>query len=101
MHPTISQHLVEIAEICKRYNVRRLELFGSAARDSGFSEASDADFLVEFESVSAADLHSFFGIKFELEKLLGVHVDLVEVGSVRNPYVLASMNRDRQSVYGP
>jgi predicted nucleotidyltransferase len=101
MHPTISEHLVEIAQICKRYNVRRLELFGSAARDSGFSDASDADFLVEFESVSAADLHSFFGIKFELEKLLGVNVDLVEVGSVRNPYVLASMNRDRQSVYGP
>ena len=31
--------------------------------------------------------------------LLGRGVDLVEPGAVRNPYVLASINRNRESVY--
>jgi hypothetical protein len=41
----------------------------------------------------------FFGAKTDLEKLLGRGVDLVEPGAVRNPYVLASINRNRESVY--
>ena len=35
----------------------------------------------------------------DLEKLLGRGVDLVEPGAVRNPYVLASINRNREAVY--
>ena len=101
MIPSISQHLSEIADICKRYKVRRLELFGSASREHDFSPASDADFLVKFDPLTGADLHSFFGVKEELEKVLGLKIDLVEEGSVRNPYILADINRNRQSVYGP
>lgn len=41
----------------------------------------------------------FFGAKTDLEKLLGRGVDLVEPGAVRNPYVLASINRNREAVY--
>jgi uncharacterized protein len=101
MHPVIAQHLPAISAICERYNVRRLELFGSAARGSDFrAGSSDADFLIEFATKDSADLHSFFGIKAELEELLGLSVDLVETGAVRNPYVLADINRSRQSVYG-
>ena len=32
MHPTIAQHRPGIAAICQRFNVRRLDVFGSAAR---------------------------------------------------------------------
>jgi predicted nucleotidyltransferase len=100
MHPAISQHHAAIAAICQRYGISRLEVFGSAARADDFSpDTSDADFLVEFVSGSQPGLSAFFGAKADLEQLLGRGVDLVEPGAVRNPYVLASINRNREAVY--
>jgi predicted nucleotidyltransferase len=53
MHALIDRHLSEIAALCRRYGVRRLEVFGSAARGIDFDPAtSDADFLVEFNAES-------------------------------------------------
>jgi len=100
MHAAIAQHRDAIAAICLRYRISRLEVFGSAARADDFDPAcSDADFLVEFAENAPPDLRSFYGAKSELEQLLGRGVDLVEPGAVRNPYVLASINRHREPVY--
>ncbi|MDP3798562.1 MAG: nucleotidyltransferase domain-containing protein [Polaromonas sp.] len=100
MHPAIAQHRSGIAAICQRYRISRLEVFGSAARADDFNPASsDADFLVEFAPEAHTGLDEFFGAKTALEQLLGRSVDLVEPGAVRNPYVLASINRNRESVY--
>lgn len=100
MHAAIAQHRSGIAAICQRYRIRRLEVFGSAARADDFDpQSSDADFLVEFAPGVQPDLQTFFGAKSELEQLLGRGVDLVEPGAVRNPYVLASINRHREAVY--
>ena len=100
MHLAIAQHRADISAICQRYQIRRLEVFGSAARGDDFdADHSDADFLVEFSPEAPADLHRFFGVKSELESLLGRSVDLVEPGSVRNPFVLASINKNREAIY--
>jgi predicted nucleotidyltransferase len=100
MHPAIAQHRSGIAAICQRYHINRLEVFGSAARADDFNPASsDADFLVEFGPDAPPSLEAFFGAKADLEQLLGRGVDLVEPGAVRNPYVLASINRNREAVY--
>jgi predicted nucleotidyltransferase len=101
MHPQIASHSTEIAEICRRYRVRRLEVFGSAARGSDFDLArSDADFLVEFDGSSDRPaLDEYFGFQESLSRLLGRQVDLVEAGAVRNPYVLANIDRTKESVY--
>lgn len=100
MHPAIAQHRAGIATICRRHRIRRLEVFGSAARASDFDLAdSDVDFLVEFAPGAQPGLHTFFGAKAELEQLLGRGVDLVEPAAVRNPYALASINRHRETVY--
>ncbi len=75
-------------------------MFGSAARASDFDPArSDADFLVEFSPGVEPGLHSIFGAKADLEALLGRSVDLVEPGAVRNPYVLASINRQHAIIF--
>jgi predicted nucleotidyltransferase len=102
MHALIEQHRDRIADICRRYAVRRLEVFGSAARGADFDPArSDADFLVEFAPGSDMPaLRRFFGLAEDLEQLLGRHVDLVEPGAVRNPYLRASIDRVREVVYG-
>ena len=100
MHPAITQHLTGIATICQRFHVCRLEVFGSAARTDEFNPAtSDVDFLIEFADGATPGLQDFFGAKTALEDLLGRTVDLVEPGAVRNPHVLASINRNREAVY--
>ena len=80
MHHLIEQHRAEIAELCRGYAVRRLDVFGSAAREEDFDPArSDADFLVEFERESGLPpLEQFFGFAEALEQLLGRPVDLLE-----------------------
>ncbi len=100
MHPAIAQHRTGIATICQRYHVSRLEFFGSAARADEFDPAtSDVDFLIEFAEGNTPGLQDFFGAKSALEHLLGRPVDLIEPAAVRNPYVLASINRNREAVY--
>ena len=50
MHADIAAHRKELTALCRRYGVRRLEVFGSAARAADFDpKTSDADFLVEFD----------------------------------------------------
>lgn len=100
MHPTIAQHRPGITAICQRYRIRRLEVFGSAARADDFDpDSSDADFLEEFAPGSNPDLQTFYSAKAALEALLDRGVDLVKPGAVRNPYVLQNINRNRESVY--
>jgi hypothetical protein len=101
MHPFIYQHQSAIAELCRRYHVQRLEVFGSAARGTDFApESSDADFLVEFSpSVVEPTLKDFFGLQADLSQILGRAVDLAESSAIRNPYVQASVNRSREVVY--
>lgn len=100
MHPLIAQHRSGISAICQRYSISRLDVFGSAARADDFNTAtSDADFLVEFAPNAHTGLNEFFGAKAALEQLLGRGVDLVESAAIRNPYVLASINRHREIVY--
>jgi uncharacterized protein len=43
----ISSHREELRESCRRFHVRRFDLFGSATGDDFDAERSDLDFLVE------------------------------------------------------
>lgn len=63
-----------LAEICRRYRVRRLALFGSVLRDD-FGPESDVDLLVEFEPGATPGL-AFFTLEVELTKALGRQADL-------------------------
>lgn len=101
MHPIILQNQSAIADLCRRYQVKRLEVFGSAARGEDFDlEHSDADFLVKFaESPQSPSLKDFFALRQELEQLIGRNVDLAEATALRNPYLLASIQQNREVVY--
>lgn len=100
MHPLVQSKKLEIARLCRRRGVARLEIFGSAARDDFDPARSDLDFLVEFAGdAPGTALQSFFGLKENLETLFGRAVDLVEDGAIRNSYVLVTIDRDRQIVY--
>lgn len=100
MHPFIEQRRAEIVRICKLHRIRRLEVFGSAARGSDFDPAtSDADFLVEFDAAAKQGFESYYALKADLESLLQRGVDLVEPATLRNPYLLRGVNSSRELVY--
>lgn len=101
MHAAISDKHAAIAALCRIFGVKRLEVFGSAARGTDFDpDRSDADFLVEFDpGVSCDLLGQYFRLKDGLTGILGRKVDLVELGAVRNPYVLEGINEDREVLY--
>ena len=96
----IESQRAEIADICARFGVRRLELFGSAATGAFDPARSDVDFLVTFDTGGRIDpLEQYFGFKEALEALFGRPVDLVEEGASSNRYFLESVNKSRRLLY--
>jgi predicted nucleotidyltransferase len=74
----------QIARICRKYNIRELAVFGSAARGDARPD-SDIDVLVEFRPGSLPGWE-FFGIAEDLEAILGRPVDLgTRTRSSRSP----------------
>lgn len=74
----------EIGEFCRRNNIRKLSLFGSALRED-FGPGSDLDVLVEFEPDAKVGLIRLAGIERELSGLVGRKVDLNTPGFL-SPY---------------
>lgn len=64
----------DIADLCRRYRVRELSIFGSALRDD-FRDDSDLDLLVEFEPDAKIGVE-LIDLQLALEDLLGRRVDL-------------------------
>lgn len=90
----------EIAALCRRYHVRKLDLFGSAARGTFDPERSDLDFVVTFENLPPVEFaDAFFGLREGLAALFGRPVDLLTADSIKNPYLRASIERSRQVLY--
>ena len=93
-------HREELADLCRKFGVRRLDLFGSASTGTDTVRQSDLDFLVEFEAPSsAAYADNFFGLKEGLERLLDRPVDLVVASAIKNPYFRESVERGKLPVY--
>jgi uncharacterized protein len=65
-----------IAEICRRYQIRELCLFGSRVRGD-FTAKSDFDFLVEFQPDAKIGFITLGKIQNELERIVQTKVDLV------------------------
>ena len=89
-----------IGELCRRYGVARLDVFGSALRDDFRPGDSDIDLLVEFGPMEGyAKAVAYFDLLDDLRSLLGVEVDLVMTGAVKNAYIARDIERTRQVLY--
>jgi hypothetical protein len=99
--PALSAHRAGIDALCHRFHVRRLDVFGSAARGSDFTPTSDIDFLVEFEPDHGTPaLGEFLGLRDALAALLEREVDLTMASALRNPFLRNSIERSRVAVHG-
>ena len=86
--------------LCRRFHVRQLDLFGSAA-DGRFDPArSDLDFLVAFEELPrSAYADAYFGLREGLIALFGRAVDLVTEPALENPYLRRQIESRRQRLF--
>ena len=97
----INAYMSKLSELCARYGVNRLEVFGSAARGNFDPKHSDVDFLVDFaEKHPLGAFERYFGLKEALEQLFQRPVDLVEEKAIRNPYFHQAIAQDKVLVYG-
>jgi hypothetical protein len=75
----------KVAELCRRYGVAELALFGSVLRDD-FRAESDVDVLVSFGPEAHPSLLELVELREDLKDLFGRDVDLVERAGLRNPF---------------
>ena len=86
-----------LAELCRRYRVRELSVFGSAARGE-MRPDSDIDLLVEFLPDAQIDLVDHAGLMLDLADLLGRKVDLVSKNGLK-PMIRASVLEEARLLY--
>jgi predicted nucleotidyltransferase len=89
----------EIAALCRKYRVARLDLFGSATTDRFDPETSDLDFLVDLGEYEANIVYRYLDLANALEALLDRRVDLLTVRSVRSPLLRQSIDESRVTLY--
>lgn len=100
MIPAVAERTDELHQLCVRYRVLRLGLFGSAATASNFADASDLDFIVEFQPIPVAEYaDAYFGLLESLQQLFGRPVDLVVESAIENPYFQESVEETRTPLY--
>ncbi len=75
----------KLAELCRKWKVTELSLFGSILRDD-FGPDSDIDVLVVFRPDAPWSLWDLMDMREELQNLFERKVDLVEKDALRNPY---------------
>jgi len=74
----------QLVELCRKWKVTELSLFGSILRDD-FGPDSDVDVLVVFQPDAPWSMWNLMDMKAELEVLFDRPVDLVEKEALRNP----------------
>ena len=100
MSPLIDEHRRSLAEQCRRFGVRRLEVFGSAARGDFDPAKSDFDFIVSFaDKTPGTYADRYLDFAAAVERLLGRKIDLLTERCIRNPYFRREVEAARQIVY--
>ncbi len=88
---------VKIAEICQKYQISELALFGSQVRGD-FTSKSDFDFLVNFQPEAKVGFIKLGKIKSELEDIVCTKVDLVPKDGLK-PIIRQKVLAEAEIIY--
>lgn len=91
----------ELEQLCQKYQVERLYVFGSVTDNTFDSNSSDIDFLVSFQTgLSPLQMGAnMLAIMEELEALFSRKVDLLRERPSANPYFAKALNESKTLVY--
>ena len=85
---------------CQNHGVEKLYIFGSYVRGENNVD-SDIDLLVSFnENIPTNFFDNFFELQFSLENIFKRKIDLIIESSLKNPYLIESINKDKVLIYG-
>ena len=96
----ISEKSGDFNNLCRKLGVEKLELFGSGAREEFDPAKSDLDFIVSFfrdHRLGLAD--RYLELAEGLESLFSRKVDLLTIGSIKNPLFRRNIERSKKLVY--
>lgn len=99
MVPLVQKHMSELAALCRKHGVRKLDLFGSGATGRFDEKTSDIDFVIEFTDYGPGIANRFLGFADDAEALFGRPVDLVFESKMKNPFFRAAVNATREPLY--
>ena len=87
-------------DLCRKFRVRRLDLFGLVTAGNFDPARSDVDLLVEFEAMPpGAYAAAYFGLRAAAETLLGRPVDLVTEAALANPHLRRRIEGERRALF--
>lgn len=100
MQKELETQKVAFIDVCKNYQVKSLYAFGSVVSDD-FNAQSNIDLLVSFDENLSVEAYAdnYFSLKDRLEQLLKRKVDLVIERTLRNPYLIASINKTKTLIF--
>ncbi|MCX6233202.1 MAG: nucleotidyltransferase domain-containing protein [Bacteroidetes bacterium] len=99
MQSIIKEKISALQELCKKYDVKTLYVFGSVCTDS-FTNNSDIDILISFKDISIEKYtDNYFELHHKLEELFNRKIDLLTENSLSNPYFIESIEETKQLLY--
>jgi len=99
MHKIISDKILSLQEICKKFDVNTMYVFGSVCTGY-FNEQSDIDILVSFKELDIEKYtDNYFDLHYKLEELFQRKIDLLTENSLSNPYFIESINESKVLLY--
>lgn len=99
LNPAIRSHADEVAAAAARHGVLKLALVGSATQTDGSVVPSDLDVLVRLDPSPEGYAERYFGLLAELERIVGMPVDIIEEDAVRNPYLAREFEATQVVLY--
>lgn len=98
MNVKVPIDFVAISDLCRRWRVTELSLFGSVLRDD-FRPDSDMDVLVTFAADAPWSLLDLVTMREQLRKILGREIHLVEQAGLRNPFRRHAILSHREVIF--
>ena len=96
----LTEKLEPLRELCERYGVERLELFGSAAKGAFDPKSSDIDLIAHFRNRRQGDYAArFLAFAEAAEALLQRPVDILTEAMISNPYFKQDVDESRITLY--
>ena len=99
MHPAIHKNIEILKNLCEKYEVNTMYVFGSACTNQ-FNENSDIDILISFKDISVEKYtDNYFALHNKLQGIFKRKVDLITEKSLSNPFFIQELNEKKILLY--
>jgi len=100
MDKIIDSNRAALIALCQLHDIKNMYVFGSAA-NGNFGQQSDIDILISFKDDISIERYTdnYFALHEKLEKLFNRKIDLVTEKSLKNPYLIESIQKSRKLLY--